>query len=1293
MRRALLTTLCLLLTVVASATERTADEAAAIAARFSAAKAPAMRGTKADLPSPELAFTQLMPSSSKAAFYVFNSDAEEGFVIVAADDHVTDILGYADGSAFDASNIDPGLRWWMAATAKCVAQAATTDIPPVTAIHPNTPVAPLLGDIEWGQSEPYNLMCPIDGEYLSVTGCVATAAAQIMRYWRWPLQGTGSHSYQWNGKTLSADFGSTRYDWDNMPSHHELYENSTQEQAVATLMYQLGVACDMYYGYDGSAATTYMMADAMTEYFSYKAGYIYQTGDDYLALINEDLDHSRPVFIAGLEGGNASAGHAFVCDGRDAKGYLHLNWGWDGANNGYFDFENLGGFGYGLELICGIEPDVNQNVPVESVAVNPSEITLKQGEKTQLQAVLTPAYATQRNVTWTSDDEAIATVDANGIVTAHTSGNARITASVGGQTASATVFVNEFVFTTPHFVRVTNENELCDGDELLIVIPDAGVAMSMINKTVSGKYEYVLGTPVTIVNDAIDLDELSEASIFTYEWWGDYAVFVNQSEEWLSAGGTNRLGWAFDGWQWEFSFADDGSVTMNALGISNISSPCLGYSKSSDWFTYNRKNGLTLPCFFRRTDNVNPDIDYRIANLHAQIDGLHASIEWVTEAPFCRIEFWDENWENQLYQTQLKGPDYAFEYDFPASGTYRYRIVPIMANGKDDIHVSGGTLTATDSAEYMPTNLTVDVDGYDAAFSWQALKPAAKYQFQILLDGEVVIDEMMTDMQATYHFIRTFDATWRVRALDARSNPLTDFADGGAFSIEGSDNDPLNLIATSTDGFTYTFSWNAGPQTARIDLELDIEIDGTLYVYGTYENVSSPYIKEFSMDGHYEWTLTAYDANGNFIGTSDGPSFTVAAPDYSVTNLKAEVNNYNVTITWDGIAPYHEIVITNAAGRVEYDKITDEHSLSFNTVVKGRYDVSVIPISNDNYYLDGCGASTSFVIGQDPAPQITSTHIEADGTVIRFYWDGPEDACYNLQLFWSGQLIGNYIVKNSGCGLDFEGLEGETFTWSICICDAEGNPLSGYVYGEEFTIGGSTPQTSEVRVYIPDDCSMDFTSGAWLWWWPEGQDGSCAPLVSEGDGWHKATLAVPEGSTIGALVVNRDVTTYGWDGAQQTIDSPFFPANSTSFAIGSNDYGKWDFYALPEGAFTDAYLPHDLATNVDGMNVTLQWQNGNGYLVRCELMKEGVVIRQDLAAGTYLPLTLNEPGTYGWRVCAADEQGRPLSRYVNGDAFTLSDTSLRFNKTDVTPIKQRIDGKIIIVRNGKRYDTKGIQLP
>jgi hypothetical protein len=328
-------------------------------------------------------------------FYVFNADSR-GFVIVAADDDVTPILGYSDEINFDPAHIPENVAKWLEGYKSEIRRVIENHIPAtqeITAAWQKlksgagystqasaTSVTPLL-QTKWNQSPYYNDMCPVDaasGER-TVTGCVATAMAQIMKFWNYPAAGSGFHSY--NSEqfgTLSANFGSTTYDWASMPN-----ELAGANQAVATLMYHVGVSVDMNYGpgsTGGSSAfvisaqspVTNCSEYALKTYFGYKNTLqgiqrAYYTTTDWMNMLKTEFNASRPVLYAGFGGGG---GHCFVADGYDNNDYVHFNWGWGGAYDGYFEINALnpdglgigggtGSYNNGQQVIIGIEPPEN----------------------------------------------------------------------------------------------------------------------------------------------------------------------------------------------------------------------------------------------------------------------------------------------------------------------------------------------------------------------------------------------------------------------------------------------------------------------------------------------------------------------------------------------------------------------------------------------------------------------------------------------------------------------------------------------------------------------------------------------------------------------------------------------------------------------------------------------------------------------------------------------------------------------------------------------------------------------
>ena len=384
MRKYLLTLVgCTLWTLLSMAAPRTAQEAAEIASRFiSLHQTIRAKQSSAMGQQMRLAYTQAQTNHTPA-LYVFNTEkADGGFVIVSADDNTRAILGYADNGTFSEENMPANMRFWLQMYADEIARAA--EIPATTAqTTKNTYpiVSPLLGTTVWGQEAPFYNMCPTLSGVQCVTGCVATAASQIMYHHQYPTRGTGSHSYTWKtgSQTLSADFGNTTYDWANMlPDYSGNNYTMAQANAVATLMSHTGIACDMEYNTSangGSATISHKMMTALIRHFGYDTGIRvlpkdYMDENEMLNLIAQDLQAGHPIFMSGYTTNNE--GHAFVCDGMQSNGYIHINWGWDGYYNGHFAISAMNpygqgtggaasgqGFTEGVSAFTGIQPNRN----------------------------------------------------------------------------------------------------------------------------------------------------------------------------------------------------------------------------------------------------------------------------------------------------------------------------------------------------------------------------------------------------------------------------------------------------------------------------------------------------------------------------------------------------------------------------------------------------------------------------------------------------------------------------------------------------------------------------------------------------------------------------------------------------------------------------------------------------------------------------------------------------------------------------------------------------------------------
>ena len=283
-------------------------------------------------------------ADSSALYLAVNT--ARGYVLVGADERLPEVLGYGE-APFDPDNISPAFRFWLSCYEEELAQMSNHQSSIIN--HQSrkalSAVSPLCTST-WNQGSPYNNYAPAYNESgsKSVTGCVATAMAQVMYYHKHPAKGLGSHSYLWIATdpvgqmgTLSANFGQTTYDWTNMLDSYRSGATSVQEDAVATLMYHCGVSVEMNYG-QSSGAYTEKVPVALNTYFGYDANYqriqkVMYPADSLNAIVAAELKANRPVLVSGS---NDEGGHAFVCDGCDNNGYFHINWGWGGSNDGYY---------------------------------------------------------------------------------------------------------------------------------------------------------------------------------------------------------------------------------------------------------------------------------------------------------------------------------------------------------------------------------------------------------------------------------------------------------------------------------------------------------------------------------------------------------------------------------------------------------------------------------------------------------------------------------------------------------------------------------------------------------------------------------------------------------------------------------------------------------------------------------------------------------------------------------------------------------------------------------------------
>lgn len=320
----------------------------------------------------KLAYIKSTPQN-KAAVYVFNRDKTGGYLITPADDDFPALLGYSEDSHFDSSQMPEAMKWWLEEYSNEMTSIESMDtdsqnhnlLRSTATLHDDIPI---LLKTKWSQEDPYNNACPYVGNMQCVTGCVATAMSQVLKYYDYPSSGTGIHEYYWNGEKISYDYSSVSFDWDNMlESYHDGLGTANQKSAVANLMYAAGVSVDMNYDTFESGAYPYVIPYALTEYFGYDKDikyieHITYTDEEWEEIIYEELLSGRPVIFGGQA---TTGGHEFICDGYE-NGYFHFNWGWGGKCDGYFLLSALnpleqgtgghtGGYGKDQHIICNIK--------------------------------------------------------------------------------------------------------------------------------------------------------------------------------------------------------------------------------------------------------------------------------------------------------------------------------------------------------------------------------------------------------------------------------------------------------------------------------------------------------------------------------------------------------------------------------------------------------------------------------------------------------------------------------------------------------------------------------------------------------------------------------------------------------------------------------------------------------------------------------------------------------------------------------------------------------------------------
>lgn len=376
--------LCGLLPILSQAQQRSEFDVIKIASEFCNSKIYQNDITDMRLLKKSSSISSERIQEGREVYYIYSTN-KKGFVVVSGDKRMPAVLAYSDENYFDVDNIPPNVRYWL----DCYVEAFQLldhkgeTYSSLDKVDIKKEVAPLILNNKWGQDSPFNRSCPSFRAENCLTGCVATAMSQVMQYHKYPLIGKGDISYTTNTNNIRVqhDFSSVQFNWNDMLYDYSEKYNSTQADAVAELMYSCGASVKMDYCTSAQGGSGAYMEDVIPAYinnFSYDedAAFMVRTNcstDDWHSLLMKELNENRPVNYAGV--GNIDGGHAFVIDGyrfsEDNK-YpdYHINWGWNGVCNGYYQIANLhpaekgqhasmSGFNSNQRMCIGIKPEDN----------------------------------------------------------------------------------------------------------------------------------------------------------------------------------------------------------------------------------------------------------------------------------------------------------------------------------------------------------------------------------------------------------------------------------------------------------------------------------------------------------------------------------------------------------------------------------------------------------------------------------------------------------------------------------------------------------------------------------------------------------------------------------------------------------------------------------------------------------------------------------------------------------------------------------------------------------------------
>ena len=996
MKRIYLLIISALCLVSISLEARTMQEASAVASAFIQARgetAPAKRMQKAaaatSVTAPvEWAFTQYQIDNTTPAVFVFNS-TEEGFVLVSAEDNARAVLGYSDEGTFDANNIPENMQFWLQMYAdemaaypqplpkgkgvipqKVIGDEAKGERREVKgerreAVEESYPtIAPILGNTVWGQGEPFNNKCPQDGNGRAVTGCVATAMSQIMYAHKHPTQGTGSHSYTTETKKLkvSANFGNTTYDWDNMiPDYNNKSYTSTQADAVATLMFHAGVAAEMDYTVDGSGAVSSIALAAMTKYFGYNKSINilpkdFMKEEDILQEVASDLQAGRPVYVSGHTVNQE--GHAFVCDGIKSDGYLHINWGWYGVANGYFALSAL------APEVQGTGGSASNLAFTEGVYIFSNIKPGTDGEATPL--------VTVDKLTRTSSDAISKTTEvgfslenfkSNGIATAAGMVTYFIYNSEGvlvDQVEVGTFKLDPgYYYTSAINISKKLPSTLAQGDYELEIryIDDDDIDHPIL---VKGLGE--VRVPFTVTSSQFVFSQTPEPE-------KELRNFTNADFSLISGSKT----WAVDLFSSQF-WADTPSEN-NVLIRCNIHSN----SATSVAGTYTMEAGTIETSALYAEGYYNACYQYTPTALHLTI--IPAGEEKMTVQYYMEV---NGKVKQGSYTTTpdwylIEGEKYYYNnnynYDLattlPASKALQLTKALSHTDMTTMSYFVDGTIsnmrnTATQIAQYKTAHFDISDNGTtNNQFYCYNTKWLDNSDFvtgnEIKLGDEVVVLGYLQNYNDNTPEIKGY-----VYQHTAGEQPEVDY------SIK-------NLqVTTNQDTVFFNFESEAPYFHVKVTKE-----NGDVVANGTID-FTNAYLANLANGTYTLWIRPVDEAQEYYIGDAVETTFTIQITsdvDYSIRDFTVTTEGSTAHFSWDSDAPYFHIKITKDDGTTIVNTIVDFKIARLEDLKDGTYTVWVRPVDEAQEYYLGDAVEASFTIDTT----ITGVEDVTSGEMIYLY--------------------------------------------------------------------------------------------------------------------------------------------------------------------------------------------------------------------------------------------------------------------------------------------------------------------